>query len=251
MIPPEETLPARPWHPIPIEDCGEPLTPLPGSLQRLLPHPYARLGAPYGNGADPFRLRRGVVERLLQAQDHLQRRVPSCRLAIFDAWRPVAVQAFMVRHARREECLRCGIDPDRDSPERQEVHERVDRFWAAPSRDPGTPPPHSTGAAVDLTLAGDDGTLLAMGGAIDAIGAISEPDHHAAAATLDPGGDAALWHGRRCLLRAAMETAGFRQHPNEWWHFSWGDQLWAWRAGAATARYGGMEAAVRGADQAG
>ena len=35
-----------------------------------------------------------------------------------------------------------------------------------------------------------------------------------------------------------METAGFAQHPNEWWHFSLGDQLWAWRTGGQTARYG-------------
>ncbi|MFM7652374.1 MAG: D-alanyl-D-alanine dipeptidase, partial [Vulcanococcus sp.] len=32
--------------------------------------------------------------------------------------------------------------------------------------------------------------------------------------------------------------AGFEQHPNEWWHFSYGDQLWAWRAGQDVACYG-------------
>ncbi|MCZ0900835.1 D-alanyl-D-alanine dipeptidase, partial [Microcoleus sp. HI-ES] len=21
---------------------------------------------------------------------------------------------------------------------------------------------------------------------------------------------------------------GFQQHPNEWWHFCLGDQMWAW-----------------------
>jgi D-alanyl-D-alanine dipeptidase len=35
-----------------------------------------------------------------------------------------------------------------------------------------------------------------------------------------------------------MASAGFVQHPNEWWHFSWGDQLWAWRSAATAARYG-------------
>jgi D-alanyl-D-alanine dipeptidase len=28
------------------------------------------------------------------------------------------------------------------------------------------------------------------------------------------------------------------RHPNEWWHFSHGDQLWAWRSGRAAALYG-------------
>jgi len=35
----------------------------------------------------PFRLRQGVVERLLIAQAQLQRQDPALRLAIFDAWR--------------------------------------------------------------------------------------------------------------------------------------------------------------------
>jgi D-alanyl-D-alanine dipeptidase len=25
-----------------------------------------------------------------------------------------------------------------------------------------------------------------------------------------------------------MNHAGFRRHPGEWWHFSLGDQMWAW-----------------------
>jgi len=31
---------------------------------------------------------------------------------------------------------------------------------------------------------------------------------------------------------------GFAQHPNEWWHFSYGDQLWAWKNKKANALYG-------------
>ena len=89
----------RPWHGVPIDDCGEDLVPLPASLLRLEPHPYASLGAPYGAGGCPFRLRSGVVSQLLAAQEALRRHAPELRLAIFDAWRPLAVQRFMVRHA--------------------------------------------------------------------------------------------------------------------------------------------------------
>ena len=39
------------------------------------------------------------------------------------------------------------------------------------------------------------------------------------------------------LLADVMEASGFAQHPNEWWHYSFGDQLWAWRRGAAVAIY--------------
>ena len=41
-----------------------------------------------------------------------------------------------------------------------------------------------------------------------------------------------------------MFAAGFQRHPNEWWHFSLGDQMWAWLSNQenpthlVVARYG-------------
>jgi D-alanyl-D-alanine dipeptidase len=239
----------RPWNDCPIVDSGEPLLALPPALQRLEPHPYAQLGAPYGPGACPFRLRQGVIGRLLQAQTLLRQEHPHWSLAVFDAWRPLSVQTFMVEHAIAELCRERGIDPHQPSPAREQATADVGRFWAPPNPDPAAPPPHSTGAAVDLTLAGQSAQgsldLLAMGSPIDAIGAESEPDHFGALAEQTPDPDLRdtylLWHGRRQALRRAMELAGFIQHPNEWWHFSWGDQLWAWRSGAARACYGRVD----------
>jgi D-alanyl-D-alanine dipeptidase len=231
----------RPWSPIPIVDNGEPLLDLPAEFLRLEPHPYRAVGAPYGDGGSPFRLRSGVIERLQRAQQQLQLLRPGWRLAIFDAWRPLEVQIFMVEYTIAAECKRLGIDPTPDAggpcPELAAVVAMVGRFWAPPSDDPATPPPHSTGAAVDLTLVDADGVVVAMGSEIDALGAVSEPDHYLEVAELLPDGDqrrqALLWHGHRQLLGEAMAAAGFVRHPNEWWHFSWGDQLWAWRHGQA------------------
>ncbi|WP_186495502.1 M15 family metallopeptidase [Synechococcus sp. TAK9802] len=222
----------RPWSPIPIEECGEPLQALPPALLRIEPHPYMALGAPYGASGNPFQLRLGVVQRLLDAQQQLVEHDPGLRLSIFDAWRPIAVQAFMVDHSIAELCRERGVEV-RSGDAFDQVVADVGRFWAAPSRDPATPPPHSTGAAVDLTLSSSDGTPLAMGGEIDAIGAVSEPQHYAGR----EDSDAQRWHQRRQLLADVMEASGFAQHPNEWWHYSFGDQLWAWRRGAAVAIY--------------
>ncbi len=222
----------RPWSPIPIEECGEPMQDLPREFLRMEPHPYMALGAPYGASGNPFQLRQGVVQRLLKAQQRLSDHDPSLRLSIFDAWRPIAVQAFMVEHCIADLCRERGVElMSGDAFDR--VVADVGRFWAAPSRDPATPPPHSTGAAVDLTLSSSEGTPLEMGGEIDAIGAISEPEHYAGQE--DP--DARCWHQRRQLLADVMDASGFAQHPNEWWHYSFGDQLWAWRKGAAVAVY--------------
>jgi len=222
----------RPWSPIPIEECGEPMQALPRALLRMEPHPYMALGAPYGASGNPFQLRLGVVQRLLDAQQQLVEHDPGLRLSIFDAWRPIAVQAFMVDHSIAELCRERGVEV-RSGDAFDQVVADVGRFWAAPSRDPMTPPPHSTGAAVDLTLSSSDGTPLAMGGEIDAIGAVSEPQHYAGR----EDSDAQRWHQRRQLLAEVMGSAGFAQHPNEWWHYSFGDQLWAWRRGAAVAIY--------------
>ncbi len=241
----------RPWHGIAIVDNGEPLQALPQTLLRLEPHPYAALGAPYGPGQSPFSLRSGVIARLLRAQAALQElsmlqgRDEGLQLAIFDGWRPIAVQQFMVDHTLMALCAAAGVDPSQPSQARDRLVAEVGRFWAPPSADPATPPPHSTGAAVDLTLASREGVVVAMGGEIDAIGPVSEPDHHAHAAAADPAGEAAGWHRRRQLLRAAMQAAGFAQHPNEWWHFSQGDQLWAWQVGAPQACYGRTEPSGR------
>ena len=222
----------RPWSPIPIEECGEPMQALPPALLRIEPHPYMALGAPYGASGNPFQLRLGVVQRLLDAQQQLVEHDPGLRLSIFDAWRPIAVQAFMVDHSIAELCRERGVEV-RSGDAFDQVVADVGRFWAAPSRDPATPPPHSTGAAVDLTLSSSDGTPLAMGGEIDAIGAVSEPQHYAGR----EDSEARCWHQRRQLLAEVMGAAGFAQHPNEWWHYSFGDQLWAWRKGAAVAVY--------------
>jgi D-alanyl-D-alanine dipeptidase len=42
----------------------------------------------------------------------------------------------------------------------------------------------------------------------------------------------------RRLLHWAMAEAGFAGHPDEWWHYSWGDQLWAALSDVPAAHYG-------------
>ncbi len=228
----------RPWNDLPIIDCGESLEELPNSIFCIKPHPYVALGAPYGDGLNPFRLRIGVIDRLEKSQEFLRTEYPNLRLAIFDAWRPVDVQAFMVDYTISEQCQVKGLDIHRckDSLAIKEVIDNVYRFWAPPSSDPKTPPPHSTGAAIDLTLADDEGNLLDMGGEIDVIGEISEPNYYLDISKTCP--ESALLHFRRNMLAKVMKKSGFCQHPNEWWHFSYGDQLWAWKSKRDSAFYG-------------
>ena len=113
-----------------------------------------------------------------------------------------------------------NLAPDTLSDEeRQDLLRQVYQFWAVPNLDPALPPPHSTGAAIDVTLIDEGGAAIEMGSPIDEISERSFPDHFAI------GSD---FGQRRQILNHAMTTAGFKRHWHEWWHFSYGDQIWAW-----------------------
>lgn len=216
----------KPYQSIPICDCGEPLVPIPEDRFSLLnPHPYQALGAPYGRQS-PYYLREGVLTTLIQAQDLLQQQYPGWRIQIFDAFRPLAVQRFMVENTFLERVQVRGWAVEAlTTAQREEVMAEVVQFWAVPSDDPATPPPHSTGAALDITLITETGAVVDMGSPIDEVSPRSHPDYFAASDL--PAQQ--QFHACRTLLNQSMESAGFRRHPNEWWHFSLGDQLWAWQ----------------------
>ena len=235
----------KPWQKIPILHSSESLIDLPEQFFRIDPHQYLALGAPYGENVTPWRLRAEVIRRLLYAQQKLQNEYPELQLLIFDCWRPIRVQKFMYEYAINQECISSGISINASSSindrEFMKVVEKVNKFWAFPSYNKSIPPPHSSGAAVDLTLSIKNGCTLYMGGEIDLIGPESEPNYYSGLAKSNIKSLAYLWHSRRLLLRDIMIQSGFIQHPNEWWHFSFGDQLWAWLTKSDAAYYGAMD----------
>ncbi|MCC0177787.1 D-alanyl-D-alanine dipeptidase [Waterburya agarophytonicola K14] len=233
----------KPYHQIPIKDCGEPLIAIPLSNFAVeLPHPYVKLGAEYGERS-PYCLRQGVVKALLQAQFILEKRYPHWKIKIYDAYRPVGVQQFMVNYTY-ETLVKSHNLPEKQlsAQQRQDLWGQVYQLWAAPSLDRKMPPPHSTGAAVDVTIVNDRGEALDMGGEIDELSERSHPDYYIS----DRDGENQQYHFNRQLLYRVMTKAGFCQHPREWWHFSLGDQMWAWLRdrnqltdkSVQTARYG-------------
>jgi D-alanyl-D-alanine dipeptidase len=178
----------------------------------------------------------------LAAQEAL-RAASGYSIVVFDAYRPRPVQAYMVSHTLHELAAARGLDADSlTASQRDELMQDVLQFWALPTLDPKTPPPHSTGAAMDVTLSDPNGRIVDMGGEIDEISPRSWPDHYERSD--DPS--AAAFRQHRRMLRDTLFSQGFRQHPNEWWHYSYGDQLWAWLCEQAgeeprTARYGAAE----------
>lgn len=224
----------KPYQQIAIAECGEPLVPIPVNILAVVyPHPYQQLGADYG-GRSPYMMRQTVVQKLLIAQNQLQQKV-GWRLLIFDAYRPVAVQQFMVDHTYQELIKAQGLsEAELTDKQKQAMLQQVYEFWAPPSLDPATPPPHSTGAAVDISIIDSMGEPVNMGSPIDEVSPRSHPNYFA---TSDNGIEQ-QYHLHRQLLYEVMQFAGFARHPNEWWHFCFGDQMWAWLTGNSTAIYG-------------
>jgi D-alanyl-D-alanine dipeptidase len=184
-----------------------------GAGERLVTpeHRRIRLLAAYWHAgwrhAGPrVRVRAGVARRLGAVADALPDRFG---LAIFDGWRPLALQREIFDVAYADASLPPG-------------------FVSPPSADPATPPPHPTGGAVDLTLTFDH-EPLALGTAFDDFTAAA----HAAAFEGAPGRVREL----RRLLFWAMRAGGFVVLDCEWWHFEYGTRLWAALEGSPP-RYG-------------
>lgn len=215
----------KPYHQVPIRECNEPLIAIPlNNFSVELPHPYVKLGAEYGNKS-PYCLRKGVVQALLEAQFLLEKRFPDWKIKIYDAYRPVGVQQFMVNHTYNSLLKELNLrEQQLSAQKRQDLWGQVYSIWAAPSLDQKMPPPHSTGAAVDVTIANERDENLNMGGEIDELHPRSGPDYYIS----DQDGDNQQYQFNRQLLNRVMTNAGFCRHSGEWWHFSLGDQMWAW-----------------------
>ena len=225
------------WNKIPIKENKDRLIDIPNHFKFINPHPYLSLGAPYKDKDFIWKLREGVVNRLLKVNDYLYSKNNGFCLLIYDSWRPIEVQEYMFLRAFKLECQKLNLDIDVSKNNIRSyplITKKVEKFWAFPYFDEKCPPPHSTGGALDVSLSDKYGNLVGMGSDIDQMDEISKPNFYEKAR--DKQG--VTWNARRQLLKEIMTKFGFVQHPNEWWHFSYGDQLWAWKNKEKKALYG-------------
>ena len=225
----------KPWYRIPIVDNDEKLISIPTGIDFIEPHPYLALGAPYKSKRSIWSLREDVVSRLVMANEYLQTIYNDYSLILYDSWRPLEVQSYMFYLAFESESNKRGlkIHPN-ERNSYPEIIKEVEKFWAYPSFDDNCPPPHSTGGAIDLTIADGSGKLIDMGCEIDNMDVSASPEFYKDRISTE----SIIWDDRRNLLKKVMIKFGFVQHPNEWWHFSYGDQLWAWVNQKRNAIYG-------------
>ena len=222
---------------VPIEECGEEMVPASLVPEKILVRPQYYLNM-FERAVPECYVRRSVLERLLEAADMLPN---GCRLVLLDSWRPRSIQTTLFQKFRSELRERMPLLND------AEITNLASQYVAPPSLHPQHPSPHVTGGAVDLTIVDGTGICLPMGTVFDetsersGIAWLERKLDEKEALTADE--EEAL-HNRR-LLHYVMNKTGFVNYPDEWWHYDYGDQIWALLKGKKSAIYGVTEPAFR------
>lgn len=199
---------------VPIQENGEPLVDpqaLSPRIQFAVRHPK------FDMSRDP-RVRKRVAEMLAEAAEGMPE---GMGLLIVEGFRPLRQQRFIY-----ESFLQEYREKHPEWDEERLTHE-TNEMSAPP--DDSSPPPHSTGAAVDLILFD-----LTTGEQRDMTSPWPWDDE--SAPTAKEGLSEAAQRNREILV-TALTGVGLVNYPGEWWHWSYGDQRWALQVGAPCALY--------------
>ena len=203
--------PPEDWASVPAPvECGEDLV----ELSEIAPEigyaaVYYRDGRP--GALNRCFVRRTVAEMLKKAAASLP---DGYSLMVYDALRPLAVQ----RHLYEE--IKGNLERENPHLSHEELMELVDQYVAYPRTDPARPAPHTTGGAVDLTLC-YHGEPVDMGTGFD------DPSERAWTRYLEEHDENPTARDNRRLLYQVMKKVGFESYSCEWWHFSYGERMWA------------------------
>ena len=137
-------------------------------------------------------LQKIAFQKLEKAAAALAKEKPGYQLLVLDAMRPRSVQRVLFSYVK-------------GTPQEDYV------------ANPDTGSVHNYGFAVDLTVIDAKGKELDMGTPYDDFTKLAEPQHEKA--FLKDGQLTKAQLENRLILRRAMESAGFKVLPNEWWHF--------------------------------
>ena len=141
-------------------------------------------------------LRKNPAEMLLRANEYLKETNPELNLLIYDGLRPRSIQRKLWN----------ALD---------EVPETERTQYVA---DPEKGSIHNYGAAVDLTLAHENGSPLDMGTNYDYFGELAFPALEDSLLSIGVLTKAQIQN--RKILRSVMTRAGFSTISSEWWHFN-------------------------------
>lgn len=211
---PVKSVPIKGWKDVLIIENKEPLVDLKNLIcEKLCIQPIYFEWKIQG-AIDSRYARHSVSQKLRLAAMQL----PSdYQLVVFDAWRPVAVQQALYDGYFRD------LRASRPEYDEDYLHILTQEFVSKPSIDSNRPSPHFTGGSVDVGLL-YNGKAVDMGTEFDSFSEVAHADFFERMSGLTE--QQINQRNHRRLLHHCMTQQGFTSHPNEWWHYDYGNQIW-------------------------
>lgn len=166
-------------------------------------------------------LRKSALALLYKAADSLP---IGYKLLVVTAYRPLWMQRELYRRRMNQLAVR---HPFKMIFQNQEWKSMVNRYTSPPGGSS-----HQYGGAVDVTVIDDQGKRLDMGTTLTDYG---EKVHTGTLLINEEQ------RNNRRLLYQAMTKVGFVNYPLEWWHYSYGDRIWAAYSERHECFYGPIE----------
>jgi zinc D-Ala-D-Ala dipeptidase len=168
------------------------------------------------------RVRSYIYKMLKEAKKILPK---NYHFMIYEAYKPMNAQIKSWNNIKKQiQKKRPDLDPNS-----RNFLEICDIYVANPyDRGSG----HQAGASIDLTLCDSNKAEYDMGTKIREFSELTN---------MNAIGLTEKQKKNRQLLKKTMETVGFVNYPNEWWHFSFGDFLWAQLTNTYTAIFENLD----------
>jgi zinc D-Ala-D-Ala dipeptidase len=200
----EKTLPRSAWEGIAIEENNEPLVEI-KETKKL------RFGLIQKQYQPLFWVRKSVAEKLMRVSESLP---TDLKLVLIEGYRTLEHQKES--WDTKFEKLKT------ENPELtvEEIERKVRLVVAKPNPLAN----HHCGGAVDVTLLYADGRLLDMGTPYPSEGVEIELYRKFPMLSSEITQEHRV---NRKIMRDVMETEDFVWYPGEWWHFCYGDRMWA------------------------
>lgn len=200
----KKILPRNAWDGVIIEENNEPLILL-KSTDRL------KTGLIKKDYTPSFLVRKSVEEKLYRVSENLPKGII---LVVIEGYRTLKEQQNSWDRKFQK------LKVENPSWTDEEIEKQVRLVVAKPNPLAN----HHCGGAVDVTLAYQEGALLDMGSFYpsEAMSFECYKKFQMLSSQITEEQKA-----NRKILRDAMEKEDFVWYPGEWWHYSWGDRMWA------------------------
>jgi len=215
-----------------IEECGERLVMTSLAPDKILVSSQYFIQRINGSLPECY-VRETVHQKIVEAAKLL----PSgYRFVMLDCWRPLSVQQSLF------DILKDDLKEKYPSESEEVITQKTLTYVALPSSNPVKPSPHNTGGAVDLTIVDENGLFLEMGTDYDdsTLKASTTYFENQLAEEVKLNSKEIEALKNRRMLYHIMTSVGFTNFVDEWWHFDYGNQNWAWISGNDHAVYGRM-----------